>query len=38
LLERFGGDPVERLVHALELLAPITTASAGKLAFPEGQS
>lgn len=37
LLERYGGDPVERLVHALELLAPITTTSAAKLAFLEGR-
>jgi hypothetical protein len=37
LLERFGGDEVERLVHALEFVAPITTASAGKLALVEGR-
>jgi hypothetical protein len=37
LLERFGGDAVERLVRLLVFLAPITTASAGKLAVPEGR-
>jgi hypothetical protein len=38
LLERFPGNPLDRLVATLRLLAPLTTQSAGHLELVEGRA